>query len=911
MKKIFKLMAVATLAFTACTTDLTTDNTIGVNTEKTTLEFSIEAEQTRSYLGNDLFIKFEDGDEVGVYVTPAGEGTATQNAKGTISHKDGKAVVTVEVSSFTAGDKVMAYYPYSTVNNNVAANAVLIDMHPIQVQDVAGKFNCKYMPMVSVAATFDAASGNHLLFRPVGSVVELNLYSSNTDYEGAAIHRVVFEAQKHKEDSTGGNYCTGRKTIDLTTITEEGDIAIPASTTTSYTAPLGVPSDYASAYRAIADYLAEFTIPANGAKQPVYLCVWPNTYGGPMYNNAEQFSKISINTSVGNFSINLTDDLRFEYGRAMIRPLSLDLAKESVKYVSTVTEDCSVEWLRENTTTDGMEWNHTLSDELVVVGSGTENANMRRLENTAVKTQNTNVNKKTVYVQTLDGKYGFRLSFDKNDDNNLKRGDKIKFHLKGTFTDKSEKPNRYYITRVTRNNYTIVSRGNEVVSNSRTIATITDDDLFTDVTLQNISFVHKGGAYIYGQSTMSGAYGSKHSFRGHFATMMRDANDDVIFATINGNIQWARDLTTGIQAPQGVGTLQGVLVCESDKAYGTIGKYQIRPFEAASFNMATEKAYAAKLVAGWILDKQTVSVGQYSWNDATGAGGYNTGSATVTETVLNKMHPTYGITDGSALLYTTNRTLMVTHTVILGGKNNSLPNCSYFPTIIDGDKGYINNSGNDDVKSSSKASALGFYHDVASYYEWDESGNWTGNTNGLILEFPTTDITGDMSVSFSLTPSLFARTDNKNAVTKYMYKGTLYGYPLYWKVEYSLDNGSTWTQCVNAVDGSKQFKMLPMVNWLNPQDVTNPLTGVALAGVYTNSEFCPGFTQHQFTVPAAAAGKDKVMVKISPASLRLAWFSGAAYTSTMDVKGNDCTKDYSYPHSLVIEDIAVTCANAQ
>ena len=912
MKKIFRLLAVATLAFTACTNDLTTDN-VEVLGEQVTLEFSIEAEQTRSYLSDDdVYIKFEDGDEVGVYVTPQ-SGDATLNAKGVVSHKDGKAVVEVTVSSFTAGDKVMAYYPYSTINNNIAADKVYIDIQPIQVQDEEGKIQCKYMPMVAVAQTFDAASGNHLLFRPVCSIIKLNLYSTNTDFEGAAIHRVVFEAQKHKNDATGGNYCSGRKAIDLTAVTEEGEIAIPASTTTSYTAPLGVVTDYAQAYRAIVDYTAEVNIPANGVKQPVYICVWPNTYGGPMYNKPDSFSKIVVNTSVGNFTRELTDDLRFEYGRAMIRPLSLDLASKNVKYVSTVTEDYSVEWLRENTTTDGMEWNHTLSDELIVVGSGAENANMRRVENTAVKTQNEWVNTKTVYVQTLDGKYGFRLSFDENNANNLKRGDKIKLHLQGTSIDKSENPNRYYITRLTPSNYTIISRGNEVVSKSRTIATLTDDDLFTDVTLQDISFVHKGGAYVYGQASMTGGKGAGHSFRAHFATLMRDANDDVIFATINAKCHWARDLTAGIEAPQGVGTLQGVLVTESDKAYGTLGKYQIRPFEAASFKMDAAKAYAAKLVAGWILDKNTVSIGQYAWNGITsGVGGYITGSASVTETVFNKMHANYGITDGSAVLYTTNRTLMVTHSTLNSLAKGQWANCTYFPTIIDGDKGHLTNGGAADVISSSKASSLAFYHDVASYYEWDESGAWTGNTNGLVLEFPTTSVSGDMSVSFSLSPTPYARTDNQNKVTKYMVKGALFGYPLLWKVEYSVDGGTTWTTCVNAVDGSKQFKMLPMVNWLNPQgSFTNPVTGKALSNVYTNAEFCPGFTQHQFTLPAAAAGKEKVMVKISPASLQLAWFSGAAYTSTMTVSGNNCTKDYSYPHALVIEDITVTCANAQ
>ena len=906
MKKIFGLLAVATLAFTACTNDLTTDNVV-VGGEKVTLSFSIEAEQTRSYLGDgDVFIKFEDGDEVGVYVTPA-SGDATLNAKGVVEHKDGKAVVNVEVNSFAAGDKIMAYYPYSTANNGVAATAALIDMQPIQVQSEEGKIQCKYMPMVAVAQTFDAASGNHLLFRPVCSIIKLNLYSSNPDYQGAKINRVVFEAQKHDDDATGGNYCTGRKAIDLTAITEEGDIAIPASTTTQYGSPLGTPADYAVSYRAIVDYTAEKTL--GESKTPVYIAVWPNTYGGTK-SGSTNFSKFVINTSVGAFTFDLTNDYRYKYERAMVRPLSLNVAKEEVKYVSNITEDNTTEWLRKNTTVAGIEWAHTLAEEFVVIGSGIENNNMRRIENSAVKTQNVWCNTKTVYVQTVDGKYGFRVTFDDNNANNLKRGDKILLHLQGTLTNKNENPTRYYITRFTANNYTLISRGNEVVTNERTIATLTDEDLFTDVTLKDISFVHKGGAYVYGQASMTGGKGAGHEFRGHFATLMRDKNDDVIFATINAKCHWARDLSAGIEAPQGVGTLQGVLVTESDKAYGTLGKYQIRPFEAASFKMDAAKAYAAKLVAGWILDKQTVSIGNYAWNGITsGAGGFVTGAKTDAEAQQNKMHANYGITDGSAVLYTTNRTIMVSHTSLKGGSTGNFANWQYFPTIIDGDKGHLTNGGDKDVISSSKATSLAFFHDVASYYEWDESGAWTGNTNGLVLEFPTTSVSGDMSVSFSLSPTPYARTANTGTVTKYMIKGALIGYPLLWKVEYSVDGGTTWTACNNAVDGSKQFKMLPMVNWLNPDSFTNPVTGKTLSSVYTNAEFCPGFTQHQFTLPAAAAGKEKVMVKISPASLQLAWFSGAAYTSTMTVSGNNCTKDYSYPHALCIEDIAVTSAN--
>ena len=350
MKKIFGLLAVATLAFTACTNDLTTDNVVVGGEEKVTLSFSIEAEQTRSYLGDgDVFIKFEDGDEVGVYVTPA-SGTATLNAKGVVEHKDGKAVVNVEVNSFAAGDKIMAYYPYSTANNGVAATAALIDMQPIQVQSEEGKIQCKYMPMVAVAQTFDAASGNHLLFRPVCSIIKLNLYSSNPDYQGAKINRVIFEAQKHDDDATGGNYCTGRKAIDLTAITEEGDITIPQNTTTQYTSPLGTPADYAVAYRAIVDYTAEKTL--GESKSPVYIAVWPNTYGGTK-SGSTNYSKFVINTSVGAFTFDLTNDYRYKYERAMVRPLSLNVAKEEVKYVSNITEDNTTEWLRKNTTVAG------------------------------------------------------------------------------------------------------------------------------------------------------------------------------------------------------------------------------------------------------------------------------------------------------------------------------------------------------------------------------------------------------------------------------------------------------------------------------------------------------------------------------------------------------------------------------
>ena len=151
------------------------------------------------------------------------------------------------------------------------------------------------------------------------------------------------------------------------------------------------------------------------------------------------------------------------------------------------------------------------------------------------------------------------------------------------------------------------------------------------------------------------------------------------------------------------------------------------------------------------------------------------------------------------------------------------------------------------------------------------------------------------------------KTDNANKLTAgYKLRGLTYGLPLYWRVQCSTDDGKTWTNCINAVDGSEQFKMNPTMHWFNGSyELTNYLTSVKMKP-YTPFEQCPGFVQQKFTLPSTAVGATKVMVKISPASLRLVWYGGTLCTDSIDVPGNDCTQTYSYPHSLILEDVVVS-----
>ncbi|MBQ3247800.1 MAG: hypothetical protein IJB08_07160 [Alistipes sp.] len=914
MKKILSLLAVAAMAFTACTTDIVEDVVNNDVVEYATpLEFGIETEVSRSFMDDETTVKFEAGDEVGVYVTPAdATATATKNAKGTIVMVNGKPRVSVQVASFAAGDKVMAYYPYNTLNNNLEADAITLQIPEIQKQAVLGKLNCKYLPMVSVATNLASENSGTILFRPVASIMKLNIYSDKADYQNSTIKRIVFISEKY-ENVVGCNYTAGNcPNFDLTAVTEDSEITIDSAKITTSDAKNDAQIQYPC--YVIADYNGDeckVGISSNdGDFEPVYLILFPGSFGGQYYDteSAVKFSKIKIYTEEdGRFDVDVKST--YDFKRAMIKPFNINLSKATLKKGGGV--DFILEYAVDDTkATKGYIADQLLNEELIVIGSGAENDNMYRPANSAWNAQNYSNNMRTFYAQTLDGAQGFRLWFYSAGRNNLKRGDKIKINMGSIQWFKHPVGDgwEYYGTAFSASNIFKLTPGceDEIVTKEKHIKDLTPADLNTDVKLLDMEFVHKGSAFVYGQGSMAGKPELAHDIRAHYATMMQDKNGSAIYALINAQCPWKRDLTTGsIIAPQGVGKVHGVLVNQVDRAYGDIGKFQIRPFDEKSFEIPATKADAVNLLVDWVLDKKTVSIGQYKWN---GGAAFISGKNTDAESPLNKLHGVHGITDGSAILYPTNRKIMVTHAVGTGIKNNTFANYTYFPTITDGDKGYKANAGHADVKTSSKASGLTYYQDVAAFYEWDANGAWTGGTKGYIMEFPATGVSTEMSVYFSITPSMYARTGNDNVTTKYMYKACLLGHPLIWKVECSVDNGTTWTKCINAINGSEEFRLLPMVNWNTEAGLADPFDVSKKVTLTNNLEFCPGFTQQKFVLPASAKGAAKVMVKISPASLQVAYPTDGTFNATMDKEGKNVTKDYSYPCAIIFDGIAVTYA---
>ena len=939
------MLAVAAMAFTACTTDITDDVVKNETVEYTVpLEFVAEQEVSRAFMTDDINIQFEAGDEFGVYVTPADASAAkTLNAKFTAVRKNGVLVVSGDVASFATGDKVMAYYPYSTLNDKKEASAVTLQIKEVQVQQTLGQLSCKNMAMVSVATELESAAGGKLYFRPVASIMKLNIYSSNADQQGKTIRRVRFNSEKH-EDTTGINYMVGNYNgFDLTTVTEDSDITlnranIARSTTTDANIPY--------ACYAFADYNEDGVTVAASSNDatPVYVVLFPGNYGGK-HHSGTAYSKILIYTEeLGRFDIEVKDI--YEFGRAMVRPFSIDINNVTpkvgigVEYIHKYAVDYAK--VLSGEATKGSVADQLFDEELIVIASGTECSNAQQPLQKDWKTVNCAENDRTFYAQTLDGAHGFRFEYYSVTENKLKRGDKIKmtcgslqwFKVKAGVDAEGKDIWEYFATSFSPSNIFKLTSGcqDEIVTKEKHINELTGADINTDVKLLDMEFLVKDAAYVMGFA--SGAmtdvtdnlHGEALALRGQFATMMQDKNDDAIYVLINSACSWARDLTKGtVQVPQGVGSVHGVLVHNSeDKSYSNLGKFQLRPYDQTSFNMGTTKADAVTKHAAWYLNQYSVSIGKYAWNGNSGVGGYKIGASNAITTLeQNKLHATVGLTNGSAVLYSTNLKAFAKHNGGLGATKTSanFANWQYHPDIRDGFKAiktidckkkdsagnYVAASlPNADNSAASKASCLAYRNDVASYYGWNEDGSWDGTTTGIMVEFP--GASKQMSISFSMGSMHSSKTDNAYVMTDLRDRALCIGFPLYWKVECSIDGGNSWTRCTCALTGKDHFMQNPTMHYFGGTNnyYTDANKTIDTTGKNTPLEHCPGFLQQKFVLPESAIGAAKVMVKISPASLRLAGF-GAKITDSIDT-GVDCTKDYYYVHDLALEDVAVTCA---
>ena len=226
-----------------------------------------------------------------------------------------------------------------------------------------------------------------------------------------------------------------------------------------------------------------------------------------------------------------------------------------------------------------------------IVVSNTEGGNAGENEQISASAIDYTVSQRTVYVQSLDGKYGFSLLTETEEDNIFKQFNKVQVLLKGTEIYLFDNPAKYYQIKGVKKSMVasnVKASESEIVVKQKHFNELTDDDIFTYVTLKDVEFpVRKGSICPINEGY---SIAGKSDRIAKFPLLVRDINGDSFYMYTNTVCTYRND---GTRVPQGSGNISGVIVherfsrfewkngmdlldMETDPELGNIGRYQIR-----------------------------------------------------------------------------------------------------------------------------------------------------------------------------------------------------------------------------------------------------------------------------------------------------------------------------------------------
>jgi hypothetical protein len=226
-----------------------------------------------------------------------------------------------------------------------------------------------------------------------------------------------------------------------------------------------------------------------------------------------------------------------------------------------------------------------------IVVSNTEGGNAGENEQISASAIDYTVSQRTVYVQSLDGKYGFSLLTETEEDNIFKQFNKVRVLLKGTEIYLFDNPAKYYQIKGVKKSMVasnVKAAESEIVVKQKHFNELTDDDIFTYVTLKDVEFpVRKGSICPINEGY---SIAGKSDRIAKFPLLVRDINGDSFYMYTNTVCTYRND---GTRVPEGSGNISGVIVherfsrfewkngmdlldMETDPELGNIGRYQIR-----------------------------------------------------------------------------------------------------------------------------------------------------------------------------------------------------------------------------------------------------------------------------------------------------------------------------------------------
>ena len=204
-----------------------------------------------------------------------------------------------------------------------------------------------------------------------------------------------------------------------------------------------------------------------------------------------------------------------------------------------------------------------------------------------------------IYLQSEDGLDGIKLIFKGDCSSVASRYDRISFDAFGVLLERKADPVRYEVSEIPISAVTESSTGDAPAARIRTIDSLTEDDLYTLVTLQNVEIPIRKGPFVPVDIRYIDIVTA-------YPVILRDSDGNSIYMMVNSDCTWSRD---GNPMPQGAGSVTGVLVNEvcdnfewdtsQEKALkatgvlsdyitglGVIGSWQIRPVRRSDIKLA-------------------------------------------------------------------------------------------------------------------------------------------------------------------------------------------------------------------------------------------------------------------------------------------------------------------------------------
>lgn len=450
-------------------------------------------------------------------------------------------------------------------------------------------------------------------------------------------------------------------------------------------------------------------------------------------------------------------------------------------------------------------------------------------------------NGKVMYFESLDGKYGFRCYIAKTKDvPNFPRYARMMLNLNGTTIERFG-ADRFSIKNLTSKAIVRQFAGNAAAlpRKERYIHELTINDLYTYVTLKDCEFVFKDGSFSnvyenYSQRSKINKFGN--NMMDGWASLLCDKYGSRFYMYMNTKVPWRRD---GSGVPQGAGDISGVLVYTWNARYGIkdfFGVAAIRPMTRDDIQMSPEPEKS-----------NFKSIAEWNWTD--NAAAFNT------EKGQRKMISTEKILAdvGRGTVHS-----MVGGEVIRGRDYNNL-------RITDGTE-----FGSKGSRGMVMQGAMQIKTKACNWWDWEKNCG-----KGVEINFSTEGISGkNLIVAFSFGAGLISADTSLH-------------FPVYWGVEYSIDNGKTFYRIAR-----KSPFVLRSVPWW----YVNNVGGVTYP---TSSEAGMGFTEHRVKLPADAFGCKNVIVRIVPIAKNAATLA-MSDTDKAALRPNLMTETYVSFGSVVV-----------